>query len=103
MKQFPWCEDELLKETDLIRDKLISYNTKGILTINSQPNVNGKPSSDKIFGWGYPNGYVYQKAYLEFFTSKENLPYLQEALKAFPQINYHIIDKTVTKMKIFNV
>lgn len=80
----------------MIQDKLVEYNRKGILTINSQPNVNGKPSSDPVVGWGYPNGYVYQKAYLEFFTSKDNLPYLEKALAEFPQINYHIIDKDVS-------
>lgn len=36
-------------------------NSLGFLTINSQPAVNGAKSSDKVFGWGPRNGYVYQK------------------------------------------
>lgn len=96
VKDFPWCEEEISKETEIIEENLRYFNKKGILTINSQPNVNGLQSNDPVFGWGYPNGYVYQKAYLEFFTSINNLPYLQEALKEFPNINYHIISKTVS-------
>jgi methylenetetrahydrofolate reductase (NADPH) len=92
---FPWCEESVAAETAVISDKLIEYNRRGILTINSQPNVNGKPSSDPVVGWGLPNGYVYQKAYLEFFTSNDNLDYLMKALEKFPQINYHIINKEV--------
>ena len=35
--------------------------------VNSQPRVNGVPSSDPLFGWGGAGGYVFQKAYVEFF------------------------------------
>jgi len=48
-------------------------NSSGLWTINSQPNVSGAPSTDAKVGWGGPNGVVYQKAYIEFFTSPENL------------------------------
>ena len=57
----PWAEDDLALETSVIRDRLVHLNRNGILTINSQPNVNCCPSSDKIFGWGSPGGYVFQK------------------------------------------
>ena len=57
----PWNEDELMPETAFIADKLAYFNSKGVLTINSQPNVNGIPSTDPIHGWGSPGGYVYQK------------------------------------------
>ena len=96
IKNFPWSEETVAAETAVIQDRLVDFNRRGILTINSQPNVNGKPSSDPVVGWGSPNGYVYQKAYLEFFTSKDNLEYLMEALKQFPQINYHIVNKDVS-------
>ncbi|PIO77814.1 methylenetetrahydrofolate reductase [Teladorsagia circumcincta] len=33
----------------------------GILTVNSQPSVNGAPSTDPLVGWGKPGGYCYQK------------------------------------------
>ena len=48
-------------------------NEMGFLTINSQPAVDGAPSNDKVHGWGPSNGYVYQKAYLEFFVRPDLL------------------------------
>ena len=66
--------DEVLDlESELISDKLATVNKKGILTINSQPSVNCAPSTDSKVGWGPPGGYVFQKAYLEFFTCEENV------------------------------
>ncbi len=92
---FPWCEEALSAETNILKDQLLKFNRLGVLSNNSQPNVNGEPSSDPVIGWGSPDGYVYQKAYLEFFTSSENLPYLLSALEKYPRVNYHIISKTV--------
>lgn len=93
---FPWCEDETLAlETNLLKENLLRINKNGILTINSQPSVNGALSSDPIIGWGSPDGYVYQKAYLEFFISKEYLPYLIKSLENYKRVNYHITDKKV--------
>ena len=91
---FPWCEEGLAPETNLLKDELSKLNRNGILTINSQPNVNGAPSSDPIIGWGAPDGYVYQKAYLEFFCSSIYLNFLLEALKKYPRVNYHITNKS---------
>lgn len=61
VEYLPWNDESLKPETSVIIDKLAHFNKHGILTINSQPNVNGAPSSDPVFGWGYANGYVYQK------------------------------------------
>lgn len=44
-----------------MKEELLRVNQQGILTINSQPRVNGKPSSDPIVGWGPSGGYVFQK------------------------------------------
>ncbi|XP_052760909.1 methylenetetrahydrofolate reductase (NADPH)-like [Mya arenaria] len=90
--QVPWNDDELSPETDLISQKLASINERGVLTINSQPNVNGATSSDPNVGWGAPNGYIYQKAYLEFFTSRQNIRALKKILPEYPLVNYHIIN-----------
>lgn len=98
---FPWCEDGLATETLQLKDELVQLNRLGILTINSQPNVNGAASSDPVLGWGAPDGYVYQKAYLEFFMSKDKLPFLLKALEPYPRVQYHIIDKTVSKIQLF--
>ncbi len=64
VRHFPWTDDEISSETKLIEKYLIEYNRKGILTINSQPAVNGLASSDPIVGWGVTGGYVYQKVNL---------------------------------------
>ena len=61
----------LAQESQQISSNLINLNEMGFFTINSQPNVNGTPSEDAVVGWGGAGGRVYQKAYLEFFTSKD--------------------------------
>jgi len=93
VKSLPWNEDDLAPETRLLLSSLAEINRKGFLTINSQPNVNAARSSDPVVGWGGADGYIYQKAYLEFFTSKKNISQLLSVLKEYPQVNYHIVDK----------
>jgi methylenetetrahydrofolate reductase (NADPH) len=91
--QLPWSEGaELHKETDLISEKLGELNRRGLLTINSQPNVNCSPSDDSVHGWGPSGGYVFQKAYLEFFTSAENAWALRDVLQNYPRVNYHMLN-----------
>lgn len=60
----PWNEDDLMSETSVIADHLAHLNLRGVLTINSQPNVSGVRSDDPVHGWGESNGYVYQKVVL---------------------------------------
>uniref|UniRef100_A0A670JXT2 MTHFR SAM-binding regulatory domain-containing protein n=1 Tax=Podarcis muralis TaxID=64176 RepID=A0A670JXT2_PODMU len=57
----PWNDEPLAPETNLMKEELAKVNRRGILTINSQPNINGKPSTDPIVGWGPDGGYVFQK------------------------------------------
>ncbi|CAH3157882.1 unnamed protein product [Porites evermanni] len=90
--ELPWNQDELAPETLPFVDKLAHINKHGILTINSQPNVNAAPSTDPVAGWGRPGGYVFQKAYLEFFTSEEIVMCLYEVLQDFPLVNYHMVN-----------
>ncbi|XP_006650787.1 probable methylenetetrahydrofolate reductase [Oryza brachyantha] len=90
----PWSElDGLQPETKIIDDQLVKINLKGFLTINSQPSVNGERSDSPSVGWGGPGGYVYQKAYVEFFCSKDKLDQLIEKSKAFPSLTYIAVDK----------
>lgn len=88
----PWNPDPLSQESDCLVQKLMLLNMHGILTINSQPAVNGLPSEHPVHGWGRPGGYVYQKAYLEFFVSQDMLPILARALKEFTTMTYHIMN-----------
>ena len=57
----PWCDVGPSPETSHIDQDLMLVNGHGFLTINSQPRVNGAPSTDPHVGWGGPEGYVYQK------------------------------------------
>jgi methylenetetrahydrofolate reductase (NADPH) len=83
----------VLSETSVISGQLARVNALGFLTINSQPAVNGIRSDDKIFGWGPGNGYVYQKAYLEFFASPELLDSLITHIERDPGTTYYVINK----------
>ncbi|KAL0392396.1 UNVERIFIED_CONTAM: Methylenetetrahydrofolate reductase 1 [Sesamum radiatum] len=54
-------------------------------------------SSESGFtGWGGPDGYVYQKAYLEFFCSPEKLNALVDKCKIFPSLTYMAVSKEGT-------
>lgn len=88
IKRLPWCESQIQLETLPIKRVLLKMNESGFLTINSQPKVNGAPSSDTAVGWGEPGGYVYQKAYLEFFTTAANVAKLAELAESRPQIAF---------------
>lgn len=92
----PWCDSQLDIESNVIRDKLISINSHGYLTINSQPAVDGLCSSDSVFGWGPKSGFVYQKAYLEFFVSPDNLDDLITKIENMPCITYYAVNKQVS-------
>ncbi|XP_042514672.1 probable methylenetetrahydrofolate reductase isoform X2 [Macadamia integrifolia] len=94
LRSSPWSElDGLQPETKIINEQLANVNLKGFLTINSQPAVNGEKSDTPSVGWGGPGGYVYQKAYLEFFCSQDKLNLLVEKCKAFPSLTYMAVSK----------
>jgi len=88
-----WCDGEFSQETGLIAAQLSKLNKQGVLTINSQPHANCVPSDDSVLGWGQPGGYVFQKAYLEFFTSEENVLALLQVLGRFPGVNFQVVNK----------
>ena len=81
----PWSEEELLPESSTITPHLIRLNTKGWWTVASQPAVNGSRSSDRTFGWGPSNGFVFQKAFVEFFLPSSDWARLLEKLRAAGQ------------------
>lgn len=76
----PWSDETdsssggaLRAETETIRKELLALiQGRGFWTLASQPAVNGVKSDDKIFGWGPPGeGFVFQKAFVEFFASRQ--------------------------------
>ncbi|KAL0322806.1 UNVERIFIED_CONTAM: putative methylenetetrahydrofolate reductase [Sesamum angustifolium] len=76
LRTSPWTElDGLQPETKIISEQLGNINLKG---------------------WGGPGGYVYQKAYLEFFCSPEKLNALVDKCKIFPSLTYMAVNKEGT-------
>ncbi|PRT54136.1 Methylenetetrahydrofolate reductase 2 [Wickerhamiella sorbophila] len=85
----PWSDDPVGAEISVIREKLLDLNSRGFLTINSQPAVNGVHSSDPIHGWGPKKGYVYQKAYLELLVPKERFEHIKPKLDSDEYVTYY--------------
>lgn len=68
LDQLPWCEGNLSDETKTIRTELGRLiDERGWWSVASQPAVDGVPSADPVFGWGPKGGFVFQKAFVEFF------------------------------------
>jgi methylenetetrahydrofolate reductase (NADPH) len=88
----PWCEMPIQIETSRIVKNLVELNENGFFTINSQPQVNGAASDSADVGWGGPGGFVYQKAYVEFFCSRESLNQIIKSARAHPSITYHAVN-----------
>ncbi len=90
----PWSDSPLSAESESIVSFLVRCNQAGYLTINSQPAVDGVSSHDPVYGWGPKNGFVYQKAYLEFFVSPTQLESLLKKLDGHPSLTYHAVSKS---------
>lgn len=95
--QLPWTDLPLQVETTLLQEQLFELNLKGWFSTSSQPAINGCLSNDKMFGWGPPNGIVYQKSFVELFIPKHDwhdriLPQLQQSFDE-RTITYYIGDK----------
>lgn len=89
----PWSEAPLSNEAEPIKADLVAINKRGLLTINSQPAIDGIKSSDPVHGWGPPNGYVYQKAYLELLIAPDLLDQVLSRVEERPQLTYYAVSK----------
>jgi len=98
----PWCEVSLASESMSIQNELAAINRSGFLTINSQPAVNGLPSTDATFGWGGEGGLVYQKAYVECFLSRANLDKLVDVVLTLPHLNLYSVDNSGRQVRVLN-
>lgn len=98
IKKFPFSEGQLALETGPLTEFLTTMNKNHLLTINSQPQVNACPSSDEIHGWGPGDGYVYQKAYIEFFIPAELVILLKNHLDKKPSITYQALNLAGNKI-----
>ena len=77
MTRIPWNDETLAPETTVIAQELAEINSQGVLTINSQPRVMAAPSTDPVFGWGNPGGYIFQK--VGFTLKKINRHFLMSS------------------------
>lgn len=92
VQSLPWSEAPISSETDVLTEKLIDLNSRGLLTINSQPAVDGVKSSHPTYGWGPRNGYVYQKACLEVLVSPNLIGELIARMNNNEDITYYAIN-----------
>ncbi|KAI1636405.1 methylenetetrahydrofolate reductase-domain-containing protein [Biscogniauxia mediterranea] len=82
LSAIPWSEEEFNEETGTISSELLRLNSKGWWTVASQPAINGIRSSDPTFGWGPQQGFVFQKAFVEFFIPSAAWKVLHEKLQS---------------------
>ena len=93
LESLPWSEAPISSEANMLTEGLVDLNERGLLTINSQPPVNGVKSSHPIYGWGPKNGYVYQKAYLEVLVSPEIIAELITRIERDDDLTYYAVNK----------
>lgn len=89
----PWSEAPISSEADVLKQDLVDLNRRGLFTINSQPAVDGVPSSHSVYGWGPRNGYVYQKAYLEVLVSPGLITEVITRIERNPDLTYYAVNK----------
>ena len=78
LSAIPWSDEPLRNETTSILPHLLALNKqKNWWTVGSQPAVDGCPSEDSVYGFGPEGGYVYQKAFVEFFGDYEDVLQIQ--------------------------
>lgn len=76
----PWSDGPLDRESVPILSHLKKLNERRWWTVGSQPAADAVPSSDETYGWGPKGGYVFQKAFVEFFATKDEVQRLGEKI-----------------------
>lgn len=94
VETLPWSEAPINEEANILVKDLTDLNNRGLLTINSQPAVDGVKSSHPVYGWGPRNGYVYQKQYLEVLVCPELFPTVIQRMEADPDITYYAVNNS---------
>ena len=96
LSRLPWSEVGISAEAESIKNDLIELNQRGLLTINSQPAIDGTPSSHPVHGWGPVGGYVYQKAYLELLVFPSLIETVLERIEKNKDLTYYAVNKNGT-------
>ncbi|PVU92572.1 hypothetical protein BB560_006048, partial [Smittium megazygosporum] len=66
----PWTNDSIEVFDTKHKAVLEKMCLNGLWVLASQYGIDGVSSSDKEYGWGPENGYVYQRSFVEFFVRK---------------------------------
>ncbi|CAE6418076.1 unnamed protein product [Rhizoctonia solani] len=77
----PFSPEPLSDESATILPYLVSLTKRGLWTVASQPAVDGALSSDPVVGWGPRDGRVFQKSFVEFFATEEDLEKVAKAIE----------------------
>lgn len=85
----PWSNSPLSSETEVIKHELTRLNKLQLWTVGSQPAVNCAHSSHADFGWGPSGGYIFQKAFVEFFVKEDKWHQIKAKIKNDPQYSYY--------------
>jgi methylenetetrahydrofolate reductase (NADPH) len=64
----------------LIIPQLERLTKRGWWTVGSQPAVDAVSSEDDLVGWGPKGGYIFQKAFVEFFAEQEIVTWLRSRI-----------------------
>lgn len=93
LEALPWSEAPITTEANVLKDDLVKLNSRGLLTINSQPAVDGAKSSHPQYGWGPRGGYVYQKAYLEVLVHPALISEVISRIGQNEDFTYYAVNK----------
>eukprot|EP00986_Skeletonema_menzelii_P002869 scaffold840_cov199-Skeletonema_menzelii.AAC.3 len=96
----PWCETPLQPESFLIQPQLAKLNRCGLLTVNSQPPVDGAPSNHPTFGWGGKGGRVYQRGYFECFVSPDKTNRLTSMVTKHPSMIMYAVNNAGQELRV---
>ncbi|KAF5380910.1 hypothetical protein D9615_004169 [Tricholomella constricta] len=77
----PFSPTPLSPESLMILPHLEKLTKRGWWTVGSQPAVDGASSADEVFGWGPRSGYVFQKGFVEFFCSAEDVDVIERRVE----------------------
>ncbi|KAG5458331.1 MAG: hypothetical protein BJ554DRAFT_1462 [Olpidium bornovanus] len=93
LRTLPWSPDPLLPESRSVAARLAELNRMHLFTVGSQPAVDGVANDDPIVGWGPrvrgTQGWVYQKAFVEFFVAPDRAATLLDRLRRSEKVTYY--------------
>lgn len=81
IRSTPFSSEPLSSESIAILIHLEKLTLKGWWTVGSQPAIDGASSADEVVGWGPRGGYIFQKAFVEFFATEEDVVNIEAKVK----------------------